>query len=391
MKQQTSNQTARNPRNRNLPAGCLAGLVLLCLILGLGLCLSPVGRYFIALFESQAELSREISALPTYKSLPVASISPQNLNQVVEVKRLSTNNSTGFFVWSPDSRMLAMGYARGVDYWNISEGRRVGSIVLESSPQGIAFSLDGKILAVSRGVDYVLARDNKGWTPVGNDELAIYDVASGSRIRTFSRKVGNLAISPDGTRLAAGMQGGKAILLDISSGQELRMFTAPRVVGRDQKTLPAFSPDGKILALGYVSSVLTVEAQSVTVWNVETGTLVSSHSANVGGEFGFMSNGKQILTNLGILDITTGNLQSWVYRIGGLCSAIAPDGSVGAFVKMPLPDFSVDQPPLTLHSLQVDKPARELGRASVCPISFSPDGRLLASGSGQVRLWGVSP
>lgn len=74
------------------------------------------------------------------------------------------------------------------------------------------------------------------------------------------------------------------------------------------------------------------------------------------------------------------------------CNSISPDGSVSAFYNLPLPDFSTDQPRLTLVSLRDKQPERKLGPSgNSCPIAFSPDGRLLASGPGPVSLWGVAP
>jgi WD40 repeat protein len=181
------------------------------------------------------------------------------------------------------------------------------------------------------------------------------------------------------------MNGVKAILWDTSNGIESRVFSDPLSRCQDASgTRPAFSPDSKILALGC--------SPSVTLWDMETGSLLSSLWADTYRVIRFMADGKTVAIDSGLLDITTGELHKWggEYKQSVACRSISPDGSVEVFSYMPLPDFSFDQPQLTMRDLQGKHPVRELGPRA-CPISFSPDGRLLASGSGPVSLWGVAP
>jgi WD40 repeat protein len=296
-------------------------------------------------------------------ALPVVAVSSQNMTQVVEIKRLPQTDSVDVFAWSPDSRVLAMGHQGVIDYWDVSEGRKTGSLSVGSGVKSIAFSPNGTMLAVSRGL------------------VKLYDVASGSEIQTFDGNVLKIAFSPDGTRLAGGMYGGKAILWDTSSGKELRVFSDPDRAEQDQDTHPAFSPDGKILALGY--------APRVTIWDVETGLLLSSLPVKTYEVFEFLSDGKSLATDYGLWDIG-GRQVEW--DLSGACKSISPDGSVSAFYNSPLPDFSTDRPRLTIVSLRVKQPERKLGPSHwSCPVAFSPDGRLLASGSNPVSLWGVPP
>lgn len=128
------------------------------------------------------------------------------------------------------------------------------------------------------------------------------------------------------------------------------------------------------------------------VWDVESASLVSSHSIGAYGLVRFMPDGKTVAIDSGLLDITTGELHKWggEHKQSVACWSISPDGSVEVFSYMPLPDFSFDQPQLTMRDLQGKHPVRELGPRA-CPISFSPDGRLLVFGSSPVRLWGVPP
>lgn len=322
-------------------------------------------------------------------ALPVVAISSQNMDQVLEVKRLSPNYPVALFAWSPDSRVLAMGHESKIDFWNVSDGREIGSISAGSGIKDVAFSPNGTMLAVSRGL------------------VTLYDVASGSEIRTFKGEeiqkviqigkegatspytytvkgdIAHIAFSPDGTRLAGGMKRGIVILWDVSSGEKLRVFSQPQALS-DNFTYPAFSPDGKILALG------VDDYPGVTFWNAETASLLSSLPLGFYrfGPFGFLSDGKTIANDLGLSDITTGELNRW--NDNGYCMSVSPDGSVLAFNNYAPPDFSVENPGLKIVSQQVKGRERKLGpRTRSCPTAFSPDGRLLASGPGPVSLWGV--
>jgi WD40 repeat protein len=312
------------------------------------------------------------------------------MDQVLEVKRLSPNYPVALFAWSPDSRALAMGHESKIDFWNVSDGREIGSISAGSGIKHVAFSPNGSMLAVSRGL------------------VTLYDVASGSEIRTFKGEeiqkviqigkegatspytytvkgdIVHIAFSPNGTRLAGGMKDSNVILWDVSGGEKSRVFSDPDSSPSDIDTYPAFSPDGKRLALGGYPNV--------TVWDVETGSLLSSHVLVTYSYavFGFLSGGKTLAAQDRLLDITTGELKRW--NSFGQCPSISPDGSVLAFDNFAPPDFSVENPGLKIVSQQVKQRERKLGpRKPSCPIAFSPDGRLLASGSGPVSLWGVRP
>ena len=80
--------------------------------------------------------------------------------------------------------------------------------------------------------------------------------------------VNSLSISPDGTKLAAGVAddgNGMVIIIDLDSGEELLSFRAHLY------SVPAlvFSPDGALLATGAVDRM-------VKVWNSATGALIQS-------------------------------------------------------------------------------------------------------------------
>ncbi len=80
--------------------------------------------------------------------------------------------------------------------------------------------------------------------------------------------VNSLSISPDGTKLAAGVAdngSGTVYILDLASGENLLSFWAHPYSVADMD----FSPDGRLLATGAVDRM-------VKVWNSSTGALLQS-------------------------------------------------------------------------------------------------------------------
>ena len=133
----------------------------------------------------------------------------------------------------------------------------------------MSFSPDGTLLAV------------------GNGTVWLYDVVSGREPRALKGDPFNVAFSPNGTMLAAGMHGGKAILWDMTSLQVLGTFRNANAPG--YYTLVAFSPDGKLLALGDMDASL---------WKVTTGALIRTISQDTNTVI-FLSDGKLLATSKG--------------------------------------------------------------------------------------------
>ncbi len=158
-------------------------------------------------------------------------------------------------------------------------------------------------------------------------------------IRAHRRKVGAVAVSPDGTRLAATSRDGTCRLLETGEGRELAVFPAPR----DRPGCVAFSADGRRLAhCGPELSIGVVD----TVTNATT-----RHPA-------------------GHSD-----------RIRAL--AFSPDGRTLASAS--------DDGTAILHDTERGVRVATLvaHRGPVTSLAFAPDGRSLATGSadGTVRLW----
>jgi WD40 repeat protein len=179
-------------------------------------------------------------------------------------------------VFSPDGTMIASGYfvkgsgagGGGVVLWDVAARKRLGESVLalsEGHVQSVAFSPDGKTIAVGYGVKGVVAGG-----------VVLWDVASRKRLvdEPFVVKegeVGSVAFSPDGKIIAAGYAdiskrgGGGVVLWD--TGAHKRLVDEPLLVNEAHVWSVAFSPDGKIIAAGYSEQR---DGGGVVLWDVST-------------------------------------------------------------------------------------------------------------------------
>src|SRR5262249_39254898 len=100
----------------------------------------------------------------------------------------------------------------------------------------VAFSADGTLVAAASG------------EPEDPGGLVVWDVATRKRRFTYSEKHGipTAAFSPDGKLLAVGAFEDHCTLLDPATGRVLRLLPGHGKAAR----AAAFSPDGKTLAVG---------------------------------------------------------------------------------------------------------------------------------------------
>jgi WD40 repeat protein len=259
----------------------------------------------------------------------------------------------------------------------------------------VAFSPDGKTLATGR-------RDLS--KPDEPGEINLWDVAKRKVIATFKMHAdsgGSLAFSPDGRTLAAG--GERVTLWDVATRKEKASLK-----GDSDDRFVAFSPDGKTLAVGGASGTGLVK-----LWDLSTRKVKSSlrHlEFKEVNSVAFSPDGKHIASGAGqtasngapgpgevkLWDAATGrelaSLRGGAILEGGpefvRSVTFSPDGkllaSAGVYGNVLLWDVKTGKQTATLQQFK---------EGDVNPaycVAFSPDGNILAAGTFRgIKFWDV--
>jgi len=163
-----------------------------------------------------------------------------------QVRRVLTGHTAliGRLAFSPNGELLLSESGDNTArLWNVNTGQEVLLIKLKERGASVAFSPDGKLLAVATQPVYGLPPQ-----PI----VGLYDTQSGRLLREFPRlknAIMSLAFSPNGQSLAIAsgdLSGSQIELWELTAQQPTRLLT-------DHEkgiTSIAFSPDGRLLASG---------------------------------------------------------------------------------------------------------------------------------------------
>jgi WD40 repeat protein len=218
--------------------------------------------------------------------------------------------------FSPDGRsVLTAAEGRPAELWDVSTGALTASLEGSGGPEAADFSSDGRLMVTSAGEDRVGVWDAttrrllRAFEPdplsgatispdgsllltfrdfAGEPNGAIWDVASGEKLRQFEHGIGIIegTFAPDGRTILAVGRDNVARLWDVDTGKLVREFRGhTNIMWRG-----TFSPDGR-----YVFTAS--QDKSARMWDVQTGQQVRyfpGHALSSVASVAVSPDGKQV-------------------------------------------------------------------------------------------------
>ena len=210
-------------------------------------------------FEIDVSPDGDLVATVSYDNPPRVQVwDPESGEEVFTVAEVDF--LPDFITWSPDGQLLAVA---GFDYLD-RPGKtkivdRTGELVTELPeeanfrPADVRFTPDGERLVTGR---WKVDRSD----PTVNG-LRVWDWATGDVLVDMQEFPGEIAVSPDGSRIAATRLAGGGSIWDTETGERLASLDAHT----GDISGVAFSPDGDLLATSGVDG-------TVRLWATESGT-----------------------------------------------------------------------------------------------------------------------
>lgn len=232
---------------------------------------------------------------------------------------------------SADGRLASALPGGGVALEDAADGRELGRIATDAEATHVAFSPDGHLLAVGRGL---LSREG-----LVNAYVRVYDAKTLREVSRLPVEKGfqSLAWAPEGNQLL--VTGNRLDLFQVSDGRKLRSLDDPASVGG------FFGPTGTTL-------VSTASDGALTLWDLGSGRPLLSGTVGSNYQMGITSGGDMIAK-------TGSDSHVSLYRL----------------------EMSDVERTLAASS---DRDRQNVLSAAVSVIDYSPDGRWLAT-----AIWGA--
>jgi WD40 repeat protein len=292
--------------------------------------------------------------------------------------------------WSPDSTTLAiLDSMEGIELFDTSSLEAEPRLIEDDLPAGsidaIFFSPDGTLMSITGAL--------RAGTSGGPRPFTIWDMATKTPIVELDASIEYQhyrALSRDGAVLAIGQDDGTIWLWSlrdpVASGEPFRIVEAQPGTTRQL----ALSPDGTLLAAGGLGD------HFVWVWDTTTGEQVARLQGSLGGILGVAFSPDGATLAIGDYDgvtiwdtqtfsqVTSLRLSDFLQMVDAL--AFSPDGSVIAVAAGATVDLWDSQTGEKLGKLDA-APAQDISA-----LAFRPDGNMLAAVTApgcNVTIWGL--
>jgi WD40 repeat protein/serine/threonine protein kinase len=297
--------------------------------------------------------------------------------------------------FSPRGHTLASGSVdRTLKVWESDHKRDVPTLRYEAAVSSLAYSPDGRLLAVAGGaIAEPVSQSDKAGAPRRQKNIWLWKVGLAEPPAVLSGHDGVIyavAFSPDGRTLASACEDGSAGLWDVTTGQRRVTLTGHT----DAVVAANFSPDGAILATGS-------RDRSVNLWDAaghQPRPLASlrGHENSV-WSVAFSPDGKLLASasvdrTVRVWDVATRKVLAELRGFKGICSSVAfsPDGNLLAAAST---DRTIRVWKVAGGKLPFEECGRLFGyKSAINSVAFSRDSKTLAAGGqdASIVLWNVS-